>query len=238
MKLNESIFEALSEKELSKVFDLVKGDFQYAGFSENGYTIVTECVLSAVISSDEIAFLRKVLYAGFDSNVINENGSTALNLAVSSQNYDIVELLVEYGAYVDADISEENCLLHGAAATGVASIFKLLLTTKFENSLEKKNEVDNTPLMTAVNYGNSDIVQMLLKNKIDLLSKDAFGNTALHLAAELKNKSIYHFLIKSGCDPKHVNNLRISAEEISKDTFEEPIPRPKPLSVIFKEHGI
>ena len=60
---------------------------------------------------------------------------------------------------------------------------------------------DYTPLMSACEGENLEIVKLLLDANADISVKDNFGNTALWKAAFRENEAIVKLLLEKGADP-------------------------------------
>ena len=71
---------------------------------------------------------------------------------------------------------------------------------KSGNNLNIKNKYNYTILMYASEYNNSEIVQLLLDNKVDIDYVGYDGNTALHIACRFGNTEIVRLLIDAGAD--------------------------------------
>lgn len=98
-----------------------------------------------------------------------------------------------------------NKLLHNAIDAGDASKVKKLLATKFF-SKERRHKVNvevidhaqTTPLMHAVQTGNLNMVNILVKGGVDVNAQNTGGATALILASQFGQNDIAKFLIENG----------------------------------------
>jgi len=89
-----------------------------------------------------------------------------------------VELLVRYGADVEAKDGTMMTALHYACRAGHLDVIRILLEHKA--SIEALGSDRKTPLICA---GSSEAVELLLKRKASSLSTDDAGMTGLHWAA-------------------------------------------------------
>eukprot|EP00005_Dracoamoeba_jomungandri_P003097 CAMPEP_0174260442 /NCGR_PEP_ID=MMETSP0439-20130205/9714_1 /TAXON_ID=0 /ORGANISM="Stereomyxa ramosa, Strain Chinc5" /LENGTH=1427 /DNA_ID=CAMNT_0015344689 /DNA_START=33 /DNA_END=4316 /DNA_ORIENTATION=+ len=131
------------------------------------------------------------------------NGRDALNVtplihAVSRGHYDIVELLLECGAAVNAVGPGKRTALHWAALFGYIEIMELLL--EHGADIDAVDEDLTTPLQEAAFNGAIDGLNLLLMAGADPHSKDRLGNTALHKAAVVGNGDVIQRLLQAGVD--------------------------------------
>jgi hypothetical protein len=89
------------------------------------------------------------------------DGDTPLTLAVRYGRADMVKLLLERGADLDAKGEMGKTALHRAVERGSEEVLRLLLDQR--PSLELKNLQDLTPLQLAVNDGQVKLAQELLQ---------------------------------------------------------------------------
>ena len=124
-----------------------------------------------------LSFLKK--YA--DSiDVEDKLGWTALIYASRAGHEDIVELLLDKGAFIEATDNQGWTALMYAARDGHRDTVALLL--KNNASVNKRSDVGWTALMYAIQDGNVDIVDLLIKHGADIHVKDNNGKTAFTLA--------------------------------------------------------
>uniref|UniRef100_V5HMR6 Oxysterol-binding protein n=3 Tax=Ixodes ricinus TaxID=34613 RepID=V5HMR6_IXORI len=167
-------------------------------------------------------------------------GWTPLHLASYFGHFDVAEILLEHGAYVDVVNREGDTPLHKAAYTGREGLVMLLLkynadvfiincegqspkqvaeSTDIKNiltaaeSADEKKKADQ--FFAAVKEGNVDAVQNLLRARKppNINCKDGFGNTALHSAAYRDRKQIAVLLLQCGID----STLRNARGQLAAD---------------------
>ncbi|CAN7998776.1 unnamed protein product [Ixodes hexagonus] len=152
-------------------------------------------------------------------------GWTPLHLACYFGHFDVAEILLEHGAYVDVVNREGDTPLHKAAYTGREGLVMLLLKYNADvfiincegqspkqvaesvdikniltaaESADEKKKADQ--FFAAVKEGNVDAVQNLLRARRppNINCKDGFGNTALHSAAYRDRKEVAVLLLQCG----------------------------------------
>ena len=98
--------------------------------------------------------------------VVNEDGWTALLLAVDRGDYNLTEQLLQAGAKVNVQLKNGNTPLHLAAIHDNDKIIKLLLQHKAKINIFS-NEKGATPLYNAAYRGNEHAVEALLEAGAD-----------------------------------------------------------------------
>lgn len=117
-----------------------------------------------------------------------------LSYACNHGNMEIIKLLLQKGANVDANAASF------ATENGKFDVLKLLLR-KNPDALNKKSIKGRTLLAIAARYGHKDIVKYLLEQQsLKINSKDDRGQTALMLAVMNNHISIVRLLLENGAD--------------------------------------
>lgn len=149
-----------------------------------------------------------------DSND-NVLGVTPLHCAAFRGNEAMVEILLEYGADIDAQNKNGDTALHLAAIRGNRKIMKLLLARGIDT--KKTNRAGHTALHAAVGTPDDEAtVPLLVKSKLDVNAINSVtGDTALHLAVQFKRPRILLYLLnkkatvdtfnKKGMTPLHIS---------------------------------
>ncbi|XP_043472538.1 putative ankyrin repeat protein RF_0381 [Leptopilina heterotoma] len=135
-----------------------------------------------------------------------DHDQTPLHFAVQNENVEIIKILLEKGAVVNATNKELNTPLHIAVSDKYnlsESVIQLLL----ENGADIKiyNENCRTPHDVCVNASIRRIlsqheIKMLLDSDGDIEEKDCWGYTALHRAVNSKSYDLVEFLLSVGSD--------------------------------------
>ena len=115
--------------------------------------------------------------------------ATPLHIAIHKGNFQIVEMLLGHGAFVDSVDGNFATPLHYAACYGETAIIGRLLDAGANpNSLNSELE---SPYMCAVVNGHDDSVRMLVKGGADIHLRDGYGGTILHKAARSGAKNSF-----------------------------------------------
>jgi ankyrin repeat protein len=128
---------------------------------------------------------------------IDNDGRTPLHNAARAGNAEIVRLLFQAGAKVDAKTRSSLTPLHEAARRGSVDVVKLLLAAGAPANIgDRKNE---TPLYDAVLGGNLEIVKLLLASGADV-NKSGWRYSPLGAAVSQGTPQMVSLLIASGAD--------------------------------------
>ena len=105
--------------------------------------------------------------------------NTPLHLATRYGHRDIVDLLLEKKAQIEAKDRDQTTPLHLAAHFGHRDIVDLLLEKKAD--IEAKDKCQSTPLYAAANstFDPKEVVTLLLEKGADLGAQDCDGRSAL-----------------------------------------------------------
>jgi ankyrin repeat protein len=139
----------------------------------------------------------------------------------TGQAAEVLRLLVERGADVNAQADDGKTALHWAAQNHDLAEMEYLLNQKADPHLRIHDSVyytsnGFTPLhfqlgayasLTTSPSAADRIkgIELLLKHGADINAKDANGNTPLHLAAEWGDPEIVSALLARGADARAVN---------------------------------
>ncbi len=137
-------------------------------------------------------------------NAIDSDGLTPLHLAAEYGHRQIVELLLQEGADINAKSGFKRTPLHFAASSGHDEIVSLFIEKGAE--LNKNDSFVLTPIFQAAYNGHKNIVEMLLSNGINLNATEKNSVTLLHAAAISGNPELVEMLLDKGID-RNVRNI-------------------------------
>lgn len=117
----------------------------------------------------------------------NQQGDTALAMALGNEQDDIAVQLIRAGASLDElSGNEQSSLLFKATSVNAQKTLALLLT-KAPAQLNQPNKNGDTPLHEAARYGSEETLKTLLKAGAKKDLKNAAGKTPLDIAKAQKN---------------------------------------------------
>lgn len=164
-------------------------------------------LINAVVAGDVVK-AATLLKNGADCNSKNEEGSTLLMLAAGTGNLQMVEMLVEAGAEIDATDArgwtalfkalfnyEDNC--------GYPDVVRALIEAGA--NIEHQIAYGTRPLMIAAGYGEARVVDVLLLAGVDVNAVNEGGRNAKTIAetkdyVEVINQLHMHVLNNAGGD--------------------------------------
>lgn len=162
-----------------------------------------------------------------DLNKRGPNKGTALMVASSAGNIPVARMLIEAGADLDLQDSDDQTALMFAICGQQDAVVDLLLDAGARADIEnwlafdfavrfgtprmvkrlielgadvnRRDGDDAPPLLEAVNRGSRDLVEMLIAAGADLHATACGGQTAVSLAASGRNPELFDLLLKKGC---------------------------------------
>ncbi|XP_069792433.1 CARD- and ANK-domain containing inflammasome adapter protein [Narcine bancroftii] len=172
---------------------------------------------------DEGKIAGLLLKCGAVVDIKDEKNRTPLIHAVSLGHINIVKVLLEAGAKVDADVIDSvlNCnnqtliklILEKASGISqtvfVNALFKAVQKNQhrtvgvlIEQGIDTntRNGMQYTPLLLAAELGHVESVKVLIANGAHLDERTPNMNSALHLAAQSGSLSVANLLIDEGMD--------------------------------------
>ena len=176
---------------------------------------------------------------GADVNKKDNDGWTALMLAASSNDKEMVKHLVAHPKIEinNQDLKGKTALIY-AAENNEIEVIKLLLEKGAEVNISDKT--GRTALIYTVRIGSSEIAELLINNGADINKVDSYKLTALFYAVsddyldskKQQQSNIILLLIEKGADPHAKNEHGASAFELGNlkikkllqdnDDFESP----------------
>uniref|UniRef100_A0AAT9UR03 Ankyrin repeat containing protein n=1 Tax=Apapanepox virus TaxID=3049969 RepID=A0AAT9UR03_9POXV len=189
---NFTVFEVAA---LSSNVDVVKEIVRTCGYNKHSN------ILCSVSRRGHIRMIKYLLDIGMNVNIKDTSylRNTPLHRAVIKNHIEIVDMLISYGAIVDAKNRIGNTPLMYASNP---CIVKLLL----EKGADPNTSNDNgfTPLHTAVNTHSLETTSILLSYGVTVDAKDYEGNTPLMYG--LSYPDVVKLLLQKGANPNVVNN--------------------------------
>lgn len=146
---------------------------------------------------------------GYDNSNNNDEGfnyleyedgtysHTPLQTACSEGFSKIVDILIAYGANIEAGDFDDDKPLYLALANGHVDIALKLIANGARTDLQPEND---TLLHLAAYYGSEEMVNILLTNGVDVDERDIEGDTPLYHAVMGNHIKIAETLIEAGAD--------------------------------------
>ena len=112
----------------------------------------------------------------------NEDGWTALLIAVANGQENIAKFLLQKAADTSISTKHGASPLHFASKYGSLALCKLLIS--YHAEIDQKDIDGSTPLMLAAKYGHGEIVKILLESGADALLTNFYDKSALDFATD------------------------------------------------------
>jgi ankyrin repeat protein len=140
--------------------------------------------------------------AGKSRKYINEKddqGKTALHYAITQNQLELVQWLLDHGADKEARDKDGLTPLHWASREGHTPTVALLLAANADVAAKHKNAY--TPLHFAADRGHTDVVKILLNaEKVDIEAKDEEGLTPLYQSVINNHTAVSKLLLARNAD--------------------------------------
>ena len=132
-----------------------------------------------------------------DVNYQGWNDDTALHTAVNEGHRDVVEVLIDAGADIDAGTSEGGTPLHVACEYGELAIVKMMVKAGADVCVT--DNAGTTCLIIAAANGHTETVRYLVGlPEVDVNHTTNGGETAVHYASREKRTDVVRVLLAHG----------------------------------------
>jgi ankyrin repeat protein len=213
-------------------------DCSRGGYADlSGLTRLHVAVSRKKFNVVEDILAHRGIYSHFDTEIDEQNneGDTALIMAVKTRAWSTVELLLSYGVNPNIQNRVGKTALHAAAEIRSFSIVGILV--KHGVNLDTKDMNGNTALMLSVKSNADGSVEQLIKNGADFDIQNNEGKTALHMCSERNMLDMIKELMSHGANP----NIRDMNGDIAENltdlsAVKECIEEEARLYLIRTEH--
>lgn len=149
--------------------------------------------------------VKFLLDTGADPNIFDDYQQTPLHNAVENNQLESVKLLLERGANVEAENSNQLRSIHIAASKN-PQIISCLLDHGAEINVQEMR-INQTPLHLAVSAGNLESVKLLVSRGANINAVNKNAQRPIHCAVEQslyaggQRFDVLKHLLESGADP-------------------------------------
>ncbi|KAL9949122.1 hypothetical protein ACHAQF_001194 [Verticillium nonalfalfae] len=158
----------------------------------------TEQLLQAAASADAEDLRRLTQYYTTDVDIRNQDGLSALHLAILSQHDGAVEALVEANADIEATTPDGKRPLFLAIEESRTEVVRFLLA---HHALTDADAGGRMPLHEAASRGNVHVVRLLLDYGADIQALSTDEKDALFFAVRSQIVAVARLLLDRGADP-------------------------------------
>jgi acid stress-induced BolA-like protein IbaG/YrbA len=145
---------------------------------------------------NDLPKVRELIRNGEDVNEREEDGTTALDLAVSHGNLKMIRRLLRNGANVNSVHTNGETALFWLTEENAVPTLKLLLRSGL--NVNHTNVDGDTPLIRFATYGTYMVVNALLEQGADVNAQNKAGRTALMEAAANGSAEAVNNLLAAG----------------------------------------
>lgn len=145
------------------------------------------------VKAGELNQVQKLINNGANINIQDDNGESALAIAIFKCYKDIALLLIENGADIYFKNKNGVPILTYAAYQGYLDIVLFLINKGIDVNIKDNSE--GTALIIASFKGHLNVVQSLIENGAEVNAMDIHKNTAIKAATFRKHNDITELLI-------------------------------------------
>ncbi|XP_055945198.1 uncharacterized protein LOC129975930 [Argiope bruennichi] len=169
--------------------------------------------LHLAVANSDYEMIEVLIEAGANATLGDEDGISAIGLAIKCKSLDVMETLLELSE-IDINFKGDNdrTFLHDAAVSGSLQIIKSLIEKGA--ATDARDSTGVKPIHMAAKEGYQDIVEYFLGEGIDVGDIGENGWCLLHYAAAGNQTEICEFLLRNGlnvntvdahgCSPLHI----------------------------------
>jgi ankyrin repeat protein len=155
--------------------------------------------------------------------------SSPLDHATDQGAVDVVRLLLDHGANVNAHGKKKNTSLHWASRFGKADVVRVLLERGAD--VNPRNIENSTPLHDASGGGYVETSRVLLENSSEVDAQNSRNETPLHLASQGGYLDLSRLLLRYNADVHALDSQgETPFQKASKGGYEE-------IMRLLLEHG-
>ena len=170
-----ALIDGVLENNILKVSPILERD-KIGYLNANVLGPFPDTLLHIAASYGNCEMCRKLLKCGADINIFNSGGLTPLHVAKAISHYDICKLLV--AKREEREITYKRAL-HPTARDNELDSFRIHLESVDVNDI---GVMKRTPLHVALIFSCDEICELLLTQGADILAKDMYNDTPIHLA--------------------------------------------------------
>ncbi|XP_063913028.1 uncharacterized protein LOC135129711 [Zophobas morio] len=128
--------------------------------------------------------IKAIIDKGIDVNAQDGNGTTPLQVACKNGNYEITELLLNFGTSINIADKRNKNAFHYAAESWTPNRSKMKLLIENGIDVNAQTETGTTALQLACQNGDAEIAEMLVKSGASVNMLDKNNENALHYASK------------------------------------------------------
>ncbi|KAK7412047.1 hypothetical protein VNO78_03493 [Psophocarpus tetragonolobus] len=190
--------------------DLTIKDFMVENVEEEDPNMAVN--LLTVASTGNAAFLEELLRAGLDPDIGDSKGKTPLHIAASNGHEDCVKVLLKHACNIHIRDMDGNTALWDAIASKHYSIFRIL----FQLATFADPNTAGDLLCTAAKRNELTVMDDLLKQGLNVDSRDYHDTTAIQIAMAENHVDMVQLLVMNGANVSDVHNHEFCSSTLNK----------------------
>ncbi|KAK1847346.1 alkyl hydroperoxide reductase thiol specific antioxidant mal allergen [Colletotrichum chrysophilum] len=172
--------------------------------------------LHVALRKDLNKITKQLIEAGADVNALDENGVQPLHIACDNGNTELIKLLLDKRATTRGPDQDGWCLLHYASYYDIdADLLERLIEVDRNNLNHKESFEGWTPINRAAWFGRQNVVDALLKARVNLGIADKNGWTPMMTAIEEEHFKIFDKMVD------HLADIGPNDADISKGVIDQ-----------------
>lgn len=177
-----------AEKMISKINKNYKFD--------DGDTLLDKC-----LRKNRFKAASWLVRQGIEITTKNKDNISSVRLAIEKGDIVVIDTITKYCDFnIDQVDQNGRSLLQDAVILGYNQIAQILIDNDIDPNI--KDKYNRNVIFDAVNYGDNDIIDTVLKIKnLEMNNIDTEGKTVLHQKTVRQNDDLAVKLLKSGADP-------------------------------------
>ena len=180
------------------------------------YAIEYELPLSGAIIADDVEEVRNLIISGAKVNdKEKEDKSTPLFIAVENGNVEIIEILLNFGAKVNARDASKQTPLMRIDDDATPELVDLLI--RYGAKVDLVDREGNTALILAAGRAKPEVIKALIDAGAPVRAKNKEGQTALMEAASNDDLETVKLLLESGAEVNAKNKEGETAWDLTTD---------------------
>lgn len=116
--------------------------------------------LISAVEQDDVVKVDRLLAVDGNTEMCDSLGRTPFLIAVAHGNFEIMDLLLQYGVFIAATDVFGNTALHVAVINEQPGVIPLLLNLGLD--IQAKNFQDKTPVRLALEKGGGELLEALI----------------------------------------------------------------------------